>query len=315
MNNIAKGQGVISQLADLESDYCLAFQVPQTASAVNDAAKSVLGNTTLVSVVGASFSGAKSLDVSVPENKPVLQDTTVANVKFVEMKLLDSNGKEIKDITVPVAVTIPVPEGINAQKAVIIHVVNDSTQVPIDPIYNAANNTLTFTLDSFSPIAIGEKTTTSAGGEGGQESGSESVSSAYDDGALIALIQNAADGSVITITKEDGINTLSNSFMRELAAKKTVSLSMTYVYNDVEYSILIPAGADIDLEIEWYGPLYLAQHFGNTTAANGQYTIVKGDTLSKIAVRNGLKLSALIELNKSLAAQKYIFPGQTVILK
>jgi hypothetical protein len=311
MKDIAKGKDVIGQVASLETAYCQKFGITKTEPKVETAAKKALGGD--VTVVGATFSGAKSLDVTALAKQPVVSEKIATKTVFVEMKLTDANGKDISEIKVPIAVTIPVPEGIDAKKAVILHV-TDENKAPevITPIVNG--NTLTFTLTSFSPIGVGEKTETTSD-DNNASSGSASVSAAYDDGELISLLQNAADGSVLTITKEDGINTLSNSFMRELLAKKTVSLSMTYVYNGVEYSILIPAGADIDLDIEWYGPLYLAQHFGNTTVANGQYTIVKGDTLSKIAVRNGLKLSALVELNKSLAAQKYIFPGQTVRLK
>ncbi len=51
------------------------------------------------------------------------------------------------------------------------------------------------------------------------------------------------------------------------------------------------------------------------TTANKTYTIVKGDTLFKIARRNGLTLAELKSLNASLFAQKYIFAGQTVLLK
>ncbi len=51
------------------------------------------------------------------------------------------------------------------------------------------------------------------------------------------------------------------------------------------------------------------------TTANKTYTIVKGDTLFKIARRNGLTLAELKSLNESLFAQKYIFAGQTVLLK
>ena len=52
-----------------------------------------------------------------------------------------------------------------------------------------------------------------------------------------------------------------------------------------------------------------------TTDATKTYTVQRGDSLYKIAKKNGLPLAELKVLNANLFAQKYIYAGQTVLLK
>lgn len=132
-------------------------------------------------------------------------------------------------------------------------------------------------------------------------------------------VENAEDGAVITITRDMNINALPNNIMQTLYQKKTVTLVMEYTYNGVNYTATIAAGKAINSDIAWYGPLYLQAYYGNgvTVAMTGAgtYTIKSGDTLSKIAKANGMKLSTLQQLNAEIAAQKYIYPGQVLKLK
>lgn len=79
-------------------------------------------------------------------------------------------------------------------------------------------------------------------------------------------IQSAPAGSTVVMDK--GITTLSNATMKELQKKGNVSLKLDFTYLGQRYVITIPAGAALDDDIPWYGPLYLAQQFGNSAAAN-----------------------------------------------
>ena len=52
----------------------------------------------------------------------------------------------------------------------------------------------------------------------------------------------------------------------------------------------------------------------STLAASSTYTVVKGDTLWKIAVKNQVGLSELISLNPTLENPDLIYPGQKIII-
>ncbi|MFF5996373.1 SafA/ExsA family spore coat assembly protein [Lysinibacillus sp. KU-BSD001] len=52
----------------------------------------------------------------------------------------------------------------------------------------------------------------------------------------------------------------------------------------------------------------------SASAATSTYTVVKGDTLWKIAAKNQVGLSELISLNHNLANPDLIYPGQKIII-
>ncbi|MCM1187451.1 MAG: LysM peptidoglycan-binding domain-containing protein [Lachnoclostridium sp.] len=133
-------------------------------------------------------------------------------------------------------------------------------------------------------------------------------------------IAAAKPGEVIQITKEQNITTLSNADMKELLARGDVALEMEYTYEGVDYKIRIPAGAAMDNDIPWYGPLYLAQHYrvGNSSvSASGKAAIIvkAGDTLSKIAKANNMTLNQLKAKNPQITDVDRIMPGQNIIVE
>ncbi|MCM1326859.1 MAG: LysM peptidoglycan-binding domain-containing protein [Bacteroidales bacterium] len=133
-------------------------------------------------------------------------------------------------------------------------------------------------------------------------------------------IAAAKPGEVIQITKEQNITTLSNADMKELLARGDVALEMEYTYEGVDYKIRIPAGAAMDNDIPWYGPLYLAQHYrvGNSyVSASGKAAIIvkAGDTLSKIAKANNMTLNQLKAKNPQITDVDRIMPGQNIIVE
>lgn len=147
------------------------------------------------------------------------------------------------------------------------------------------------------------------------DSKEETVS--YED-EVADRIQTAPSGS--TIAMEKGITTLSNSTMKELLAKGDVSLKLEFTYEGKEYVIIIPAGKALDNDIPYYGPLYLAQHFGNKAGSNASaasgtgdtYEVKSGDCLSKIAAANNMTLKQLLEKNPQIKDPNKITAGQKI---
>lgn len=138
------------------------------------------------------------------------------------------------------------------------------------------------------------------------------------ESAMISQIKTAEAGS--TVVMEDGTTTLSNSVMKELLKKGDVALKLAFTYNEEEYVIVIPAGAALDNDIPWYGPLYLAQQFGNSAGtatsaaagAGGSYEVQSGDTLSKIAAANNMTLKQLLAKNPQIKDANRITVGQKI---
>ncbi len=145
-----------------------------------------------------------------------------------------------------------------------------------------------------------------------EENSSSSGNSSYTS-ALDNQITAAASGATVKITKDQNICSLSNSTMQQLLKRGDVALEMEYTYEGVDYKILIPAGAAMDNEIPWYGPLYLAQHYGvNNSDAASVYIVKKGDSLGKIARANNMTLSELAAKNPQIQNIDRIVPGQAI---
>ncbi|MCM1058246.1 MAG: LysM peptidoglycan-binding domain-containing protein [Firmicutes bacterium] len=123
----------------------------------------------------------------------------------------------------------------------------------------------------------------------------------------------AESGAVVSL---QGVTTLSNGDMKLLLAKD-VTLVMEYTYAGVDYVVTIPAGAALDDDIRWYGPLYLASLFGNgeTVVEDATYTVQAGDTLSKIARKVGMTLNELVAKNSQITDINRIKVGQQINIK
>lgn len=146
------------------------------------------------------------------------------------------------------------------------------------------------------------------------DSDSQSSWTAYEE-TVTGEIRTAESGS--TIVMNAGVTTLSNAMMKELLKKGDVSLKMEYTYAGKDYVVIIPAGAALDNDIPWYGPLYLAAHFGNSLetaepAAGEAYTVKSGDTMSKIAAANNMTLRELLIKNPQIKDADKIAVGQKI---
>lgn len=149
--------------------------------------------------------------------------------------------------------------------------------------------------------------------ENGPSTGVPAVSARTTESMTIDHIKLAEAGSTVVMDK--GITTLSNTVMKELLKKGDVSLKLEFTYNGEEYVIVIPAGAAVDNDIPWYGPLYLAQQYGNSAGAaeaGGTYEVKRGDTLSKIAAANNMTLKQLLAKNPQIKDANKINVGQMI---
>lgn len=146
------------------------------------------------------------------------------------------------------------------------------------------------------------------------DSGNQSAWTAYEE-EVTGEIRTAESGSTVVMDK--GVTTLSNAMMKELLKKGDVSLKLEYTYAGKDYVVIIPAGAALDNDIPWYGPLYLAAHFGNSLetaepAAGATYTVKSGDTMSKIAAANNMTLRELLIKNPQIKDANKIAVGQKI---
>ncbi len=181
-------------------------------------------------------------------------------------------------------------------------------------------------LGSCTPVAGAGNTSSGSSASSGSASGTSSSGNgssevsgykAYEN-RVTGQIEEAQSGSTIVMKK--GVTTLSNAVMQELVRKGDVSLRLEFTYYDEEYVIIIPAGAALDNDIPWYGPLYLAQQFGNSAkakaapATGGTYAVQPGDSLGKIAARNNMTLSELLAKNPQIKNVDKISVGQNINL-
>jgi len=159
------------------------------------------------------------------------------------------------------------------------------------------------------------------GSDAGSDESGESVYSDDSDEADASTVEEAIEaaqpGEVIST---QGIDTLTNEEMK-LLREQGVTLEMSYIYGGVNYNIRIPAGAAMDNDIAYYGPLYLAQYYSvsgsnKTAAASGpSYTVKAGDTLGKIARANNMTLDELAAKNPQIKNVNLIVPGQAILIK
>ncbi|MCM1342762.1 MAG: LysM domain-containing protein [Muribaculaceae bacterium] len=182
----------------------------------------------------------------------------------------------------------------------------------VTPDASLSNAPVVSPSDSSSSNSASSTGSSSVSASAGSSDQEKTVS--YED-EVTEEIEAAPSGS--TVVMDEGISALSNSVMKELAEKGDVSLRMEFTYQDKEYVIVIPAGAALDNDIPWYGPLYLAQHFGNRagTAAAGEggtYEVKSGDSLSRIARANNMTLQQLLAKNPQIKDPNKITVGQRI---
>ena len=95
--------------------------------------------------------------------------------------------------------------------------------------------------------------------------------------------------------------------MKTLQDNPKITLVFSYTYQNVDFKVTLP-GKNVKAytTIPWYGPLYLYAYYGGRGAvqnapevntANRTYTVVKGDTLTGIAIKLNTSVKSLVSLN------------------
>ncbi len=97
------------------------------------------------------------------------------------------------------------------------------------------------------------------------DSGSSSGNSYWNtvDGILDEIEQAQSEGGgIVIIGTDSNMTSLPNSIMQALVNNPNVTLMFEYEYAGTAYTIVIPAGMAVDDDTEWYGPLWLYEHYG-----------------------------------------------------
>ncbi len=308
------------RIKDLESRYAAERNIEVKAPAVSDAARAYV-DPEKVSLVGAAFNAAQGQDVGLqmdvtPKEKQI--PTLPGYEKKVQLDIsLVSGGVEVHDLTMPISVTMPVPQGIDPSQMIILHYHADGT-AKMAAFHVNGDRTITFTVTGFSTFVFAEYsgTNTSAPGQNANRGGSARSDAQAD---LVGRIAAAAPGDAVKVAREQNISALSNSVMQMLVKRGDVTLEMEYAYGGTDYHVVIPAGMAVDDETAWYGPLYLSAYYSTVsepvlTAGADVYIVQRGDTLSRISRTNGMKLSELTAKNPQIKNPNKIVPGQVIYI-
>lgn len=124
-----------------------------------------------------------------------------------------------------------------------------------------------------------------------------------------AAIEN---GSTETIYWNEG-DAIPNDIMKTLKNNPELSFDFRFIYEGAEHEVYIGPGQATDDDIEWYGPAWLIQHYGDKLAASRTYTIQEGDTLNAIAEKLGVSVDELMEKNPAIKDRNKIYPNDILI--
>lgn len=123
---------------------------------------------------------------------------------------------------------------------------------------------------------------------------------------LRAKLKTAIDlGGEQTVFWDKG-TALPYDIMKTLQDNPNITLVFSYTYENVDFKVKLN-GKTVKAytTIPWYGPLYLYAYYGGRGAvqnapvanANRTYTVVKGDTLTGIAIKLNISVRHLVSLN------------------
>ncbi len=145
-----------------------------------------------ISMVGAGLNAAEGdtlqLEVSVPEKKEIVPGTY--SKKSVQLDIeLKRNGESVHELEIPITITLPIPEGLDINRLVILHYHEDGSYETVNP-KNNGDGTLTFTITRFSTFVFAEETTSESSGQGSNQNSSESLTNGADKTVSTAPTEN-----------------------------------------------------------------------------------------------------------------------------
>ncbi len=308
------------QVKDLESRYAAEQNIKVTAPTVSDAAQAYV-EPGKVSLVGAAFNAAQGQDIGLQMDATVRENQVPVFSGYRKSVQLDirlvSGGAEVHDLTMPVSVTMPVPQGIAPSSLVILHYQADGT-AKYTAFHVNGDGTITFTVTGFSTFVFADNAGDTSGPAPGQNANSDSPAHADAQTDLENQIAAPAPGATVEVAREYNINALSNSVMQQLVKRGDVALEMEYTYGGTDYHVIIPAGMAVDDDTSWYGPLYRSAYYSAAGAGTGAensaavYIVQGGDTLGKIARNCHTTVARLAAANPQIKNVNHIRPGQII---
>ncbi len=316
------------KVESLEKKYAEEKGITIKEPVVTDAAKQYV-DSGKVGIVGAAFNASPGTSVKLwmdEAEKPDNLKELPGNYKTLALDITAYYDEfPIEGITdMPMTITMSVPAGFNAGRMEIRHYAYhlDTTYDTLDFVLND-DGTISFSVISFSTFAFIEAPSSSEPGTDTPSTPSKGTgSNTKQQDNLESLIASAAPGTIVRITKEQNINSLSNGVMKQLVKRGDVALEMEYTYNGVDYHIIIPAGLAENNDIPWYGPLYLSSYYSNyavnanfVNPVSSVYVVQRGDTLSRIARRNNTTVAKLAAVNPQIKNVNRIMPGQIITIQ
>lgn len=329
---MAADEALCNKVASLENSYAEEKNITVNAPAVSESAKEYV-DSSKVTVVGAAFNAEPGATVELRMDEAAAEDVrseaevnkelaefnrTCVNRVVLDLSLHVNDAAKSGEMSMPVTITMPVPAGLSVDGLLIRHC-HDNGESEWVALYWSDNKTMiTFSVSSFSTFEFIQTAAVNVPSNPSKGSGSD----ANRQDNLENLISAAAPGTIIKITKDQNINSLSNSVMKQLAKRGDVALEMEYTYEGVDYHIVIPAGLAESNDIPWYGPLYLAAHYssyavnaGFVNTASSVYVVQRGDTLSRIARKNNTTVAKLAAVNPQIKNVNRIMPGQIITIQ
>lgn len=241
---------VRKQISDLEDAYTAEKNITVSAPAVSDEAKAYLAGD--ITIVGAGLNAAAGqevrLDISVSPTKELDHEHPYLDANSVALDIqLISGGSSIKELDVPVTITMPVPAGVDDKKQLLIFhyyygadgsIYRDT----LDPIING-DGTITFSVSHFSTFVFAN----------GNAEADDSDDDYNDEDTTVVIVDvdwNAVGDSIDTAVKAaagQNVNVLSGtrftvpaSVVSKLAGKKVTLALQTG--NGLAFSI---TGTDV----------------------------------------------------------------------
>ena len=320
---------VLNQISVLEEKIT---GVSVSTPSVDEAAQGIGVNSDNISMVGAKLNALGnevSLAVSVPQDG----EKKEAPAGYTASAQLDLKLNGIKSddgsLSMPITITMPVPNGVDTSNLTLLHYHDNGIE---ELKYKIDNNKITFTVTSFSVFMFTKAETpgSQSGGDdqqsGGQiggdsqQSGSQSSSSS-SSGSSSSSSSSASSTQTVTETQKTSAAieyvVKRGDCMSKIARNHGMTLGKLITLNpQVKNPSRIYAGQVLIVGYTEGTATTTVAATATTDTSNAEYyTIQKGDTLYKIAVKNKTSLTTLKALNADLFAQKYIYAGQKVRLK
>lgn len=149
---------VMNQIKALESAYSGEQGITVKAPAVSEEAGAYV-KADAISVVGAGLNAAAGqevgLEVSVPAQKEYVPNQHYANSVQLDIQL-KRGAESVHELDIPVTITLPVPEGLDAGRLVILHYREDGSFETVN-FRTSGDRMITFTVSRFSSFAFAEQ--------------------------------------------------------------------------------------------------------------------------------------------------------------